>query len=134
MRALVDLRLEDARALLAVSVQSKQPQRRNGAVYLGGYAVECALKARICADRRTRTLEAQYFTHDLERLAQATTASLALAGDLSLRRRFVRIISTWDVSLRYTARHWDAAEVERFLTMVKDLTQWLFASWSQPKP
>ncbi len=51
LRALSAARLEDARALLAAG-------QNEGAIYLCGYAVELALKARIC-----ETLDWTRFPH-----------------------------------------------------------------------
>lgn len=59
-------RFIDAKALLAAG-------RYNGAYYLAGYAVECALKARIAkltqaGDFPPKTRDG-YYIHDLEKLA-----------------------------------------------------------------
>lgn len=100
LRKLARARLTDARALL-------KAKRYDGAVYLGGYVVEIALKARICRTLRwagfpeTRP-EFQSFTtlktHDLDVL-------LALSG----REQRVKTqhladwsaVATWDPEVRY---------------------------------
>jgi hypothetical protein len=66
---LAELRLEESKALLA----SELP---NGAYYLAGYAIECALKA--CIAKRTqehdfpdKRLAEKSFSHDVEKLLDA---------------------------------------------------------------
>jgi HEPN domain-containing protein len=60
-------RMEDAVVLLA-----SRKKRYNGAVYLGGYAVECALKSAICVLKNLPSLPESYRTHELEELLHAT--------------------------------------------------------------
>ena len=110
--AIAVARLDDAKALLAAG-------RIDGAAYLCGYAVELALKARIC-----RTLNWTEFpstggefqsyksfqTHDLEVL-------LRLSGQgPRVKRDHFRLwdrVSAWNVEWRYhrtgTTRQFDAA-------------------------
>jgi HEPN domain-containing protein len=66
LRGLANVRIRDAETLLAA-------KRWSGAYYLGGYAVECALKA--CIAKLTkpdefpdRTFAEKCWTHDIERL------------------------------------------------------------------
>ena len=54
---LADQRFQDAAVLLA-----SRKKRFNGAVYLGGYAIECVLKAAICRLRNFHTLPEEYKT------------------------------------------------------------------------
>lgn len=128
LRSLVDQRLGDARVLLDISVRRKQPQRRAGAVYLAGYAAECALKARLCADRGMRRLPRRFFTHDLAALARETAVWARLRSDSTVRRRFIIITSTWDVSLRYQTKDPGYEEARRLLERVKEFVKWVFAS------
>jgi hypothetical protein len=100
LRAIARARLTDAEALFGAG-------RYDGAMYLGGYAVELALKARIC-----RTLKWNEFpstpaefrsyqslrSHDLDVL-------LSLSGrDAVVRSRFPTewsAASAWDPEMRY---------------------------------
>ncbi len=78
---LAELRLREARALLNAELP-------DGAYYLAGYAVECALKA--CIARRTqqhdfpdKKLVDKSHTHDVERLLDAAGLSDLLKNDLA---------------------------------------------------
>jgi HEPN domain len=78
---LAELRLREARALLAAELP-------DGAYYLAGYAVECALKA--CIAKRTqqhdfpdKKLVEKSHTHDVERLLDAAGLSDRLKSDLA---------------------------------------------------
>ena len=99
---LAELRLQEAKALLAAGFP-------DGAYYLAGYAVECALKA--CIARKTREFDFpekkrvnDSHTHDLEKL-------LILAGlleDLRLEfaakpdmEMFWGIVRDWSEESRY---------------------------------
>lgn len=78
---LAEVRLKEARALLAAELPE-------GAYYLAGYAVECALKA--CIAKRTlqhdfpdKKLVDKSHTHDVERLMDAAGLSDLLKNDLA---------------------------------------------------
>jgi hypothetical protein len=117
---LVNVRLDDAWALL----RTGQPQRRNGAIYLGGYSVECALKARICEDRREKYLDAELFTHDLHLLAAKTSRW----ARIQKMQQFEYLESEWSVTLRYKQRPLEAEQVKEFLSKAKDFGIWLFGN------
>jgi hypothetical protein len=77
---LAELRLKESKALLAAELP-------NGAYYLAGYAVECALKA--CIAKRTqqhdfpdKRLADKSYTHDVEKLLDAAGLSELLKKDL----------------------------------------------------
>ncbi|MEP7220520.1 MAG: HEPN domain-containing protein [Bacteroidota bacterium] len=93
-------RLQDAEVLL-------QNKRFDGAVYLSGYAIELALKARICRtlrwsdfpESRNEFQSYQSFkTHNLDVL-------LHLSGvENSIRKRFPahwQVVAAWNPELRY---------------------------------
>ena len=124
LRALVRMRLDDAWALFRVSQERKAPQRRNGALYLAGYAVECALKATICLHRGTGRLEPGFFTHDLSELAQAAGLWPTLVADPGTISTFERV-AFWHVALRYQALSWATSDVWQFLRDCEELTQWV---------
>jgi len=102
LQALADLRLSEAKALLAAGCP-------DGSYYLAGYAVECALKA--CIAKRTREhdfpdkkLVVDSHSHDIVKLIQladlkreleaATQDSPALAASLD-------IVKDWSEAKRY---------------------------------
>jgi HEPN domain-containing protein len=105
---LAETRLEDAQALLKAG-------RFDAAYYLGGYAVECALKALICANTREFDFPPKdardYYTHDLVRL-------LTIAGlENSLEQAFQdnkqldeywRVVKDWKEDRRYRSEGTDA--------------------------
>jgi HEPN domain-containing protein len=77
LKEMARVRLADAEVLVAAG-------RYDGAAYLGGYAVELALKGRICqclhwTHYRTEGAYGQFFkTHDLERLLDVSGFSLEM--------------------------------------------------------
>src|SRR5437660_7111863 len=97
---IADERLKDAEALLAAG-------RYDGAIYLGGYVVELALKSRICrilnwkGFPQTRSEFQNYLsfkTHNLDVL-------LALAGaENTIKTTYLvewSVVATWDPEARY---------------------------------
>jgi hypothetical protein len=81
LQRLAELRLSDAQALF-------DAHAFEGAYYLAGYAIECALKA--CIAKRTREFDfpdkrevERSYTHDLERLMEVAYPGGDLAGQLS---------------------------------------------------
>jgi HEPN domain-containing protein len=100
LRRIAQARLQDARAL-------RDRGRYDGAVYLCGYAVEVALKARICQTLRwpgfpstNREFEGKqsFRTHDLDLLLNLT------AVEAMVRSRYAAewsIVSKWMPEQRY---------------------------------
>lgn len=121
LQALIELRLRDGEALLKMGV----PERRSGALYVAGYGLECALKARICADRGETHLDRQLHHHDLRRLAEATGLWPVIKRDNARLRRLVYFQTMWDVRMRYAKRPHGEAEVREFLSPARDFTKWL---------
>ena len=111
-------RLDDARALV-------RAKRFDGAYYLAGYAVECALKACICKSipryafpPSPRNIQ-RYYSHDLSKL-------LELAEDLNrhfgeeLRRdktlaEYWGVVKDWNEETRYQLRGREAAPAATYL-------------------
>lgn len=124
LRNLVQLRLEDARTLLL----SEDPRRRNGAAYLAGYAVECALKARLCADRGELFLDPEFYVHDFVGLARRTQLWPEIETDQRVQQLFAQLDTQWSVHLRYAAGHLDAQDVRRYIEKAEAFCRWLFAN------
>jgi hypothetical protein len=122
--ALSRIRFRDGEALL----RTGQPERFGAAVYIAGYGLECALKARICDDTHTRDLPRQFWHHDLLSLARNTSRWPAIAADRSLRERLLALTAEWDVRMRYTAVRYEARSVLRFITRAKELAK-EFVPW-----
>ena len=100
LRALSEARLEDARALLLAG-------RNEGSLYLCGYAVELALKAKICEtlgwrwfpDTGKEAADYRSFrTHNLEVLLYLSGVYERIAVDL--KEDWARVLK-WQPELRY---------------------------------
>src|SRR5947209_5710918 len=102
LRNLVEVRLADARLLL-------DNRRYDGAYYLAGYAVECALKAVIAARTRQHefpdlVLARRAYTHNLRDLLDVSGLKAKMdqefANDPELRDNW-SVIKDWDQTSRY---------------------------------
>jgi hypothetical protein len=121
LAALVRVRFADAETLLKTGI----PERRNGAMYMAGYGVECALKARICAERGEDHLDKEFYHHDFRRLAENTSKWRNLSASDEWRRTLDTLQSLWEVQMRYTMRYSDPNTVRRYLEMARSFTTWL---------
>lgn len=99
---LAEVRLAEAKAL----VSAGQP---SGAYYLAGYAVECALKAKIAARFREneipdKTLVSAIYTHDIASLVRLAGLESELDDAIeespALGRRWA-IVEKWSEQARY---------------------------------
>jgi HEPN domain-containing protein len=98
---LSDLRLQESKALLAAGFPE-------GAYYLAGYAVECALKA--CIAKRTQQYDFpekgahRYFSHDLDDLLGFANLKVELEQasrtNPALRKNWI-ILRNWSEEARY---------------------------------
>ena len=122
LKHLEQLRFKDAETLLRTGI----PERRNGAIYLAGYGVECALKAKICVDRGDYQLDSKFFHHDLVRLATETCKwkLMSLKKDAWYGRLFY-LQTMWFVEMRYEVRSHDKEKVRQFIEKAKEFTKWL---------
>lgn len=122
------MRLREARTLF-------KAERFEGAYYLMGYAVECALKA--CIARRTKRYEfpnvewaRQCYQHDLNKLAKTAQLydEIWKTKDLKI---YWALVKDWSVDIRYST------EVPK--TRVKDMfkacnaRKWGILSWLRSK-
>jgi len=105
LRALSRVRLSEARALLKAGLP-------DGAYYLAGYAVECALKACIAKETRRyefpekKRVDASY-THNLKELVRVAELRDELQAAVEtdpLFRRYWRLVQLWSEQSRY-GRH-----------------------------
>lgn len=127
------MRLADAELLL-------QAERFAGAYYLGGYAVECALKAVIAGqvkqfDFPDRALAQKAWTHELDRLLKV--AGLEVAFD---RARKVdealdvnwTVVTDWQETARYETSI-DGRQAKELLVAIGDeahgVLAWLRSQW-----
>jgi hypothetical protein len=106
-----------------------------GAIYLGGYVVECMLKWAICQRHGVIYLEdlpdqklSERLTgargHDLDYLLDASGLRPLLQLDKKLYKDFNKI-SFWNVALRYKPKKGDVRAAIQFLAKVCELRDWL---------
>jgi len=115
-------RWEDAEILLAAG-------RRTGAVYLGGYAVECALKALIL-----ETMPPGLRRTTLDRFRGAWGHNLQALRDLygnqsggqvpHLLAEHFSSLDWWTTDLRYASGIMKAAETNRFMRSAQVVLAW----------
>lgn len=110
-------RLRDAKVL-----DKRENKRYTGAVYLGGYVLECLLKAAICTVQGTVRLPAKYLTHELNELLDATGYRSTLPREIA--RKFADV-TFWNVRLRYQGKRYNADEARRFLKNIEEIRQWI---------
>ena len=123
---------EGANLLLRHCVPNSSTHLAAEVVYLGGYAVECLLKAKlfdIARQRRHRSLEREILSelgHDLEklrlRLLQLKKPVTFPAETLISFRRVHRL---WAVEWRYSNRLVSTADANAFLESVRQVAEWV---------
>lgn len=121
-------RYKDARALLRAG-------RWGGAIYLGGYVIECLLKARILKEKGSAQLPREYWHHDLFRLMDVSrvTWELTLQENQAIQAYMTLIAGNWDVTMRYGSTQFvDRHEANNFLEAVRKVTRWLRDSLRSP--
>ena len=131
-KQLAELRLTEAKALFATG-------HPDGAYYLAGYAVECALKA--CIAKRTqlhdfpeKKLVNDSHTHDLGKLLQLAELKTELDAILDtdpVMRSNLEIVQDWSEAARYQRnKPWDA---DALLKAIEDeeggLLPWIRLRW-----
>ncbi|MGA7342871.1 MAG: HEPN domain-containing protein [Terracidiphilus sp.] len=127
-----DLRLKEAKALLEAGFPE-------GAYYLAGYSVECALKA--CIAKRTREhdfpdkeLANKSYTHDLAKLLKSAELEIELdtllQADPSIRAKW-GTTQLWNEESRYKSK--TTSEAAELLKAIDDETggmlPWIRARW-----
>jgi HEPN domain-containing protein len=131
---LAELRLAEARILA-------REGQFSGTYYIAGYAIECALKARIAALFREneipdRNLVNRVYTHDLTALLNLSGLEKPLdrdrQSDKDLDRRW-SIVKNWTEQARYST--WTEQEAVAIIDAIDGdgksggLFQWLSAHW-----
>lgn len=129
---LARLRVREAKALLDRGLF-------DGAYYLAGYAVECALKA--CIAKKTKKHEfpdkkavERSYTHDLNRLIEAAGLSGELQKRMDSDDRFAlnwRVVVSWSEDTRYLmGLAWKAKALHEAITDKEHgVLQWLRGFW-----
>jgi len=132
LQELAELRLRESKALLDAGFP-------DGAYYLAGYAVECALKA--CIAKRTRehdfperTLVNESYTHNLKELLRLTLLNgeldIAVQANPALRSSWT-IVQSWSETSRYQRK--TMQEADALLRAIEDRTggllPWVRQRW-----
>ena len=129
---LAEVRIEEAAALLAA-------QKWDGAYYLAGYAVECALKACIAKltnqyDFPDKRFAEQCFTHELPRLLDCADLTKQLQTDTAANTVLGEnweVVMLWKEISRY--RRKTQAEAEMLYNAITNpahgVLPWLKRSW-----
>lgn len=129
---IAELRLRESKALLAAGFPE-------GAYYLAGYAVECALKS--CIAKRTREhdfpdkkLVSDSHTHDLAKLLQVADLKIELDTEMqgnSAMQASWDAIRDWSETSRYERKN--AQEAADLLQAIEDRTggllPWIMLRW-----
>jgi hypothetical protein len=81
-----------------------QEQRYSGAIYLGGYAVECILKWAVTQRQALIYLPQNLETHDWDTLLAATGLQRLLQAEPVMNTLYSDLADIWGPELRYQAR------------------------------
>jgi hypothetical protein len=128
---LAELRVREAAALL----RTRNPV---GSYYLGGYAIECALKACIAkqARRHEFPLKADYvrrvYTHKLEELLRLADLEQQLERDMQDSPALARnwgIVTKWDEGSRYQASGLNGKDLHGAINGPDGVFLWIKQRW-----
>ena len=131
-QAIARIRLEEARLLLSSGLY-------DGAYYLSGYVIECALKA--CIARKTRTHDFpdrrtvnDSYTHDLATLVRVAGLQGELESEMKVGPAFAvnwGTVKDWNEESRYVA--WSQREAQGLYSAIVDrrhgVLRWLRRHW-----
>ena len=125
------MRLKDARVLIrGGSVE--------GAYYLTGLAVECAVKACIAKNTNrhdfppNQSAIKDIYTHDLVKLIKAARLQTALEIETSRNSAFNdnwAVVRAWDIQSRYVTRGLNAGELYKAVMGRDGVMRWLRQRW-----
>jgi HEPN domain-containing protein len=125
------MRLKDARVLMKAG-------NVEGAYYLTGLAVECAIKA--CIARNTQRYDfppnqnaiKDIYTHNLTTLIKAAKLQVALdaarQSSILFKNRW-DVVKDWDVISRYATSGLNARDLYKAVTGRNGVMQWLRQRW-----
>lgn len=134
LQALADVRIDEAGSLLDMI-----PPRSDGAYYLAGYSVECALKAAIAGlnnqgDWPDKKFVTDCHTHNILALVRLAGMDAALAADVASSQDLSHnwsIVKDWNERGRYE-RH-SQAKAQKMIDAVTDqangVLPWIKARW-----
>ncbi len=128
---LAELRAKEAAALA-------KSGHRHGAYYLGGLAVECALKA--CIAKKTRRYEfpadAKYahkvYTHELTELLKLAELTGQLEKDTKTKPQLATnwgVVKGWNISSRYETSKLNGRDMVAAVNASDGVLQWIKLYW-----
>jgi HEPN domain-containing protein len=129
-------RLAELRAREAASLA--KTGRQQGAYYLGGFAVECALKA--CIAKKTRRhdfpADAKYaykvYTHNLEELLKLAQLDSELDREMRSKPQLAinwAVVSGWNVDSRYETTGLNGRVMAAAVNSSDGVLQWIKLFW-----
>lgn len=142
LQTVADRRFEDARYL----ARSGSNKYANGAMYLGGFVVECLLKALLLkkypeltspgtiptqSGQWKQLISLVYRSHDLDemlaKLPEVTHKLLAQGqeGGQRLVTSLKGVCERWSIYARYSPYQVDSQDAAQFLERIKELRPWL---------
>jgi len=141
LRSVAERHFKDAQFLLS----SGKNEHANGAIYMGGFVLECLLKAKLLekyswlgqkANLNTRNLNEQvlyglcYRSHDLEAILTHLPEVLARRAKGRkpggrLDNSLIKLCSEWTLFARHSSLKADIQEARDFVTRVEEVKAWL---------
>ncbi|HWP41343.1 MAG TPA: hypothetical protein VNL70_10495 [Tepidisphaeraceae bacterium] len=141
LRTVAERRFDDAEYLR----NSRLNARANGIFYLGGFVIECLLKARLVEEypsvvlvrdpallsRQDRAIwDLVFRSHDLDSMLShlpSLTRKMAVAhsGGFDALAKLRKICSQWTVFARYSTHSETMEHASRFLQTIRELKRWL---------
>jgi HEPN domain-containing protein len=130
-KLLAELRVEEAQVLL-------RSRRQQGAYYLAGYAVECALKACIAKQRRRfefppkkRTVDNMY-SHNLDVLLGVAGLSAQLEKEIAANPTFAanwNTVKDWTSESRYRITGLNGRDMYNAVASPNGVLRWIKLRW-----
>jgi hypothetical protein len=137
LRTVADRRYDDADYLRA----SGRNKHANGVLYLGGFVLECLLKARLLetfpqlilpprpGDARAMKRYDLLWRHDLAAIVEELPNLVQRLNDLGAGGHFALTLRSlcgrWTIFARYSPKSATMQEADLFLDQIKDLKPWL---------
>jgi hypothetical protein len=128
---LARMRLKDARVLM-------RGGSLEGAYYLTGLAVECAVKACIAKNTRRhdfppkQNIVRDIYDHDLAKLIRTAGLQTALDSETTKNSSFNNnwdVVKVWNIESRYVTKGLNARDLYRAVAGKGGLMQWLRQRW-----
>jgi hypothetical protein len=117
-QAVARIRLQDANVLL-------EHRRFLGALYLAGYAIECALKWAVTQRQGPAYLPRELEVHKWDDLVQEAGLDRSLKANAPLSAMFTESAELWRPELRYESKEPAQREAERLYRQIKQVYDWI---------